>query len=157
MVNAVVSYNLRMKKKTQLMTNVVFVMQDAKSTLAGGDYFMTNLSVQNILSLKKNISLSLSNNYIYLRNALNSIHTYNATASAGFTLLQKWNNTMGGNAYVNCNEVRWGAFYQSGISFLKMFTLNVRMDISQYDGTNLFNLYNRYFQFSTKTILIARW
>lgn len=155
--NSVISYNLRLKRKKQLMINLVTMIQDARATDSTLNYFMTNVNLQTTLMLKNGISFSLTNGYLLNKASQTEQHTYQAMFTGMVTVWKSWSHMIGSTVYTNAREVRWSMFYQTGVSFLKFFTLNARVDLAQYDGFNLLGQYNQYFQVSTKTMLIARW
>jgi hypothetical protein len=68
-----------------------------------------------------------------------------------------WNNTLGANCYINRDETRWGAYWQTSVDLLKYFTLSLRLENNQFNTYMNLPGVNDYTQFNCRTSITARW
>lgn len=146
-------------KKLQLMTNLSYMHQNGTSSDSAMDFYSHYITLLNTLLISKSVSLNLTQNYFHINNRYGEVGTYSLNISGSFIAFKKWNSTIGGILTTNQNERRYGGYYQTGISFLKYFSINVRFEYSRYDIINLtpYNSNMPFDQVYLRGVLITRW
>jgi len=151
------NYSLRIKK-IQMMNTLAYIRQDAQGTDSLMSYSTDYVVLNQMLVLSRAVSVNIGQNYIRTRNRQQGeLHTYALNLGGSYLAFRRWNNVLGGSAYINRNEARFGAYYQSGITFAQMFTFNFRAEYNTYSNYANISPAAPYDQVSLRGTLVARW
>lgn len=150
-------YNYSIARHIIGATNLNYTWQQTSAR----DSFFTSMghfvTLNQLFTFNKNITLNVTSSYFNIENDSLTKHVFNIGAGTGFTVFKKLNTSVGGNIYVANTELKWGAYLQMGVQFLKIFSLQVRMESNQFNNY-LTQVYNPdYLQFMGRGILSARW
>jgi hypothetical protein len=153
-VNSTYSFRIR---KVQNISSLSFIKQMSSANDTNMHFDITYVTFLHSIQLKKGPSINLNSSYISSITSLLRKDTWVVGAGASFTVLKLWNNLLGGNVFINQNELKWGAYWQTNVNLLKYLTLSLRIENNQFNTYLNLPGINNYTQFTCRTSIIARW
>jgi hypothetical protein len=148
------SYKFLGMQQTSMLS---FIRQSSTSDDSTLNFTVYYLTLNHTLNLRQGPAIMANASYIHSETPAIKKNTWIIGAGTSFTLFKKWNNTLGGNLYVNERELKWGCYYQSSVSLTRFFTINLRLENNQYNTyINLPGLAD-YTQFICRTSIAAKW
>lgn len=155
-LNVNTNYSFRIRKVQNLMSlSFIKQMSDANDTNMHFD--ITYVNFLHSIQLKSGPSINFNSSYISSINSLLRKDTWIVGLGSSFTVKKIWNNVLGGNFYINQQEVKWGAYWQTNLNVAKFLTLSLRLENNQFNTYLNLPGVNNYTQFTCRTSIIARW
>ncbi len=150
-------YHLFHLRNMEITSILNYIYQSSSGDSGTTNNFnLHNVNLTNIFSFKP---LSINNTLSYIRNITPAVNnnTFIASLSTSFTLFKKWTNSVGGNLYINENSFKGGGFYQTGISFIKNLTFNIRVETNRFNTYVFMPGFQDYTQFYCRTSIQYKW
>lgn len=153
-VNSTYSFRIR---KVQNIASLSFIKQMSSANDTNMHFDITYVNFVHCIQLKAGPSININASYISSITSLMHKNTWVVGAGTSFTVLKVWNNLLGGNFFINQNELKWGAYWQTNLNITKYLTASLRLENNQFNTyLNLPGITN-YTQFTCRTSIIARW
>jgi archaellum component FlaC len=153
-INSTYSFRIR---KVQNISSLSFIKQMSAANDTNLFFDITYVNFLHSLQLKSGPSININSSYINSTTSLLRKDTWVVGAGTSFTVLKIWNNLLGGNFFINQNETKWGAYWQTNVNIAKHLTFSLRLENNQFNTyLNLPGISN-YTQFTCRTSIIARW
>lgn len=156
-LNVSSGYNYKITKDIIAASNLNYTFQECSSR---DSFFVSTghfVTLNQLFTFKNSITLNITSGYFNTANDSLTKHVFNLGAGTGFTVLKKINTSVGGNLYMANTELKWGGYLQLGASFLRFFSLNIRLETNRFDNY-LYQSYNPdYLQFAGRAVMVARW
>jgi hypothetical protein len=155
--NASAGYNYNITKKSVAATNINYTYQDIRYSDSLGYSKGHFITLNQLFTFNNTINVNIMGSYYNMHNDTLSNQTFIVGAGTGFVALKKFNNSVGGNLYITQRDLKWGAYIQTSVNFLKYFNMTFRLENNMYNNY-LYQLSNPdYYQVLCRTILTARW
>lgn len=155
-INANSTYAFRIRK-LQNVASLTFLKQFGMSDDSLYRFDFTNVNLSYTMNIKQGPSIQLNSGYMGTSGYMGRKDTWIIGTGTSMTFFKIWNNTLGGNLYVNQQELKWGAYYQTSISILKYLVFSLRAENNQFNTYTLLPGLTDYTQFNLRTILTAKW
>jgi len=150
------NYSFRIRK-VQNISSLSFIKQMSDANDTNLYFDITYVTFLHSLQLKNGISFNINSSYINSNSNNTQKDTWIIGAGGSGTLFKIWNNLLGGNFYINQNETKWGAYWQTSLTVTKYLTFSLRLENNQFNTYLNLPGVNNYTQFTCRTSMIAKW
>jgi hypothetical protein len=155
-LNTTVNYSFNLKK---IQSVVSFTYLKQFTLLYDTTYYfdIDNASLLYTIHVKKGPTVQFNSGFFANQNKLGRKDTWIAGVGTSVSLFKIWNNTIGGNIYINKNELKWGAYYQSNLNITKYLNFSIRLETNQFNTYQYIPGVVDFSQFTCRTLLTAKW
>lgn len=155
-MNTSINYQFKLKK----IQNLISFTYLKQFTLQHDTTYYFNIDNANLLytiNIKKGPSIQFTSGYFANQNKLGRKDTWIAGVGTSISLFKIWNSTVGGNLYINQNELKWGAYYQTNLTITKYLNFSLRLETNQFNTYQFIPGVTDFSQFTCRTLLTAKW
>jgi hypothetical protein len=155
--NASAGYNYNLNKRSVAATNLNYTYQDINYGDSMGFTKGHFITLNQLFTFNNTVNVNIMGSYYNMHNDTSVNQTFIVGAGAGFVMFKKLNTSAGGNLYISQRDLKWGAYLQASMNFLKYFNMSIRVENNMYNNYLYQPINPDYYQVLCRTILTARW